>query len=80
MKRSGDALESGSTKERKKEEGGPQDAGKAPAPKGRKCEVNMEDSGIFSLNEDNARPALAPRIFRTLSIYQQRAGRRTKIV
>ena len=60
MKRSGDPLESGSARERKKEEGAPQDAGKVTAPKDRKHGVNMEDYGIFALNGDTIRLALVP--------------------
>ena len=46
MRRSGNTAESGSTKERKEEEGAPPDEGNAAAPNDLKHAVNMEDPGI----------------------------------
>ena len=58
--RSGDTMESGSTKEYKKEERAPQDVGYVAAPDRPKQEVNTEDCGVFVAKEDNFRFALFP--------------------
>ena len=60
MKRSGETLESGATKERKRTEGAPQNAGKATAPKDRKHGGNLEAYGISASSGDNIRLAPAP--------------------
>ena len=60
MKRLGDTLESGSTKDRKKEERALQDVGNATVPNHPKQAVNMEDYGIFAVDGDNFHLALLP--------------------
>ena len=55
MKRSGDTLESGSTKERKKEEGG-----HVVAPRNPKNPANLADYGAIEVDEDELRLALVP--------------------
>ena len=67
VKRPGDSLESGAAKEPRTERRNPQqdaNLGSAMDPReegGKLQDVYMEDYGVFSLNGDNVRLALAPR-------------------
>ena len=50
----------GSIKERKKDDGVPPERGHVTAPRNLKNAVNLEDYGVFAVNEDDFRLALLP--------------------
>ena len=60
LKRSRDTLESGSTKERKKDDGVPPEQGRVAVPRHPKNAANSEDYGVFAVNEAECRLALLP--------------------
>ena len=53
-------MESGSTKERKKDDGAPPERGHVIVPRNSKNAVNLEDYGVFAVNEDEFRLRLLP--------------------
>ena len=60
LKRPGDTSESGSTKERKKDDGAPQGRGYVVAPKNLENAANVENYNVFAANEDDLRFAFLP--------------------
>ena len=60
LKRSGETLESGCTKERKKEEGAVREGGPVAVPRDPVNQVNLADFGVPPVNEDELRLALVP--------------------